>query len=157
MESFTHIDQNNSPCMVDVSSKKETSRMAHAQGEVLLPKVILDKFTGNDIESKKGPVFQTAIIAATMAVKKTSEMIPFCHPLLIENIKIKVRLEKNKAVIDAQVYCFGKTGVEIEALHGVQIAALTIYDMCKALSHKMEIQNLRLIAKKGGKSEYTSL
>jgi cyclic pyranopterin phosphate synthase len=154
MKEFSHVDKNNNPCMVDVSDKKETSRFAHARTEVWLPKVIRDKFIDGDIVSKKGPVFQTAIISGIMALKKTSELIPFCHQLNIEGSKIEINLVGENAVIDCSVKTFGKTGVEMEALMGAQIAALTIYDMCKAFGHEMIIGNGRLIEKKGGKSDF---
>lgn len=154
MKEFSHVDKNNNPCMVDVSDKKETSRFAHARTEVWLPKIIRDEFIDGDIVSKKGPVFQTAIISGIMALKKTSELIPFCHQLNIEGSKIEINLVGENAVIDCRVKTFGKTGVEMEALMGAQISALTIYDMCKAFGHEMIIRNGRLIEKKGGKSDF---
>ncbi len=154
MEGFSHIDQNNNPCMVDVSDKKETRRYALAYSEVWLPQIIRDQFSDGEIKTKKGPVFQTAIIAGTMALKKTAELIPFCHQINIEGSKVEIKLEGELAIIECRVKNTGKTGVEMEALVGAQIAALTIYDMCKALGHDMEIRNCRLIKKTGGKSDY---
>ena len=153
MKEFSHVDNNNNPCMVDVSEKNETSRFALARTEVWLPLIVREQFKDGDIQSKKGPVFQTAIIAGTMALKRTSELIPFCHQLNIEGSKVEISLIGEHAVIDCSVKTFGKTGVEMEALLGAQLAALTIYDMCKAFGHDMKIQNGRLIEKKGGKSD----
>ncbi|RLA65598.1 MAG: cyclic pyranopterin monophosphate synthase MoaC [Epsilonproteobacteria bacterium] len=151
---LTHVDEKNNPKMVDVSPKVETNRYAYARCHVVLPPEIIDLFSGKEIHSKKGPVFQTAIIAGTMALKQTSALIPFCHQLNIEGSKIEIKMEKNIAFVDCTVKCFGKTGVEMEALMGAQIAALTIYDMCKAISQNIVIDNLHLVKKKGGKSDY---
>jgi len=155
-DSFTHIDTNNNPTMVNVSDKNITLRMAHAQGFIAVSTEIMSQLINGDIQTKKGPVFHTAIIAGTMEVKKTSELIPFCHPLLIEGCKIEIVpiIEKNKIKIDCIVEITGKTGVEMEALTGVSIAALTIYDMCKAITHEMTIGEIKLLKKKGGKSDY---
>jgi cyclic pyranopterin phosphate synthase len=110
---------------------------------------------GDEIQSPKGPVFQTAIIAGTMAAKRTHELIPFCHPLGLESCKISVAMnEQGEAVIDCRVRVHHKTGVEMEALTGVSVAALTIYDMCKALSHDIVIGDIRLQSKTGGKSDF---
>lgn len=154
MSPFSHIDKNNMPCMVDVSQKKETCRFAHARSTIWLPENIRSKFIDNDIQSKKGPVFQTAIIAGTMALKKTAELIPFCHSLNIESSSIEIELENELVIIDCKVKTSGKTGVEMEALMGASNAALTIYDMCKAFGHEMEIRSTKLIEKSGGKSDY---
>ena len=135
MSGFSHVDACNNPCMVNVADKKETVRYAKATSEVWLPKVIRDQFKNGDIQSKKGPVFHTAIIAGTMAIKQTSQIIPFCHPLNIEGSQIVIELIDENAVITCSVNTFGKTGVEMEALVGSQVAALTIYDMCKAFGH----------------------
>ena len=154
MSQFTHINEAGEPCMVDVSDKTITSRTAVARSEVWLPKVIRDQFCDGDIISKKGPVFQTAIIAATMGLKKTSELIPFCHQINIEGSKVDIELVGECAVIECLCKTSGKTGVEMEALMGAQIAALTIYDMCKAFGHEMKIQNCHLVKKTGGKSDF---
>ena len=156
--SFTHVNKNNDPCMVNVSEKNVTTRKATAKGEVYLPPEILSHFSGGEIHSKKGPVFQTAIIAATMAVKKTSEIIPFCHPIAIEGCDVTINInDERKVEILCTVSCSGKTGVEMEAIMGVQTAAITIYDMCKALSQKMVIDQVRLLEKSGGKSDIKNL
>lgn len=138
--------------MVDISSKEVTVRSACAQSQIQLTEEMRPYFSGKELILKKGPVFQTAIIAATMAVKKTSEIIPFCHPLPIESCKITISHDENlRVTILCEVKTIAKTGIEMEALHGAMTAALTIYDMCKALSHKMTIGSTQLISKTGGK------
>jgi cyclic pyranopterin phosphate synthase len=153
---FTHIDADtNYPTMVDVSDKQVTKRTAVAQSIVVLGEEVMNQFVGNDIQTKKGPVFQTAIIAGTMAAKKTADLIPLCHPLAIENIKIAITINaEREVVIECTAVITSKTGVEMEALTGASIAALTIYDMCKAFSHDIVIKETKLIQKTGGKSDY---
>jgi cyclic pyranopterin phosphate synthase len=150
---LTHIDAKNNPTMVDVSDKNITMRSATAKSIIVLPEVISSKINENgELNLKKGPVFQTAIIAGTMAVKKTSNLIPFCHPLLITSTKVKINQISNKKLeVICTVKIEGKTGVEMEALMGASVAALTIYDMCKALSHEIIIESTQLIEKSGGK------
>lgn len=148
---FTHL-KNNKPHMVDVGAKKKSKRLARAQAKIKMGKSILSQFQKGDINTPKGPVFHTAIIAGTQAVKKTSELIPFCHPLLLDGITIDIALEKNFVIITCTVRCEQKTGVEMEALTGASVAALTVYDMCKSVSHDMEIQEIKLLEKQGGKS-----
>ncbi len=151
---FSHVDNKNNPCMVDISKKNVTARYAHANSIITLPKVVMDHFIDGEIKSKKGPVFSTAIIAATMAVKKTADLIPFCHPLIIDSCDVQIKVINQKDVsIDCKVKISGKTGVEMEALTGASVAALTIYDMCKAFSHDMTISEISLIEKTGGKSD----
>lgn len=152
---FTHLDPvTASPIMVDVSNKPVTKRIAKAQSIVVLGEEIMQHLNGNDIQTKKGPVFQTAILAGTMAAKKTSDLIPLCHPLNIENCKVVIDInEKNEVVVNCTVSITSKTGVEMEALTGASVAALTIYDMCKAFSHDIVIKETRLIEKTGGKSD----
>ena len=152
---FTHVDEKNFPNMVDVAEKKVTVRTAIAKGCLHVPAAIFENFDGKDLNSKKGPVFSTAIVAATMAVKKTSDIIPFCHPLAIEGCKVDI-VFLNPTTIEITVYVktTGKTGIEMEALTGVQVAALTLYDMCKSWTHELEINNVRLVKKTGGKSDY---
>ena len=140
--------------MVNVSDKAVTKRAATAKASMFLGTEIVAHFTNDDLITKKGPVFQTAIIAGIQAVKKTSELIPMCHPLLINGVDIDID------IVDAEnieVFCTvtieGKTGVEMEALTGANIACLTIYDMCKAISQKMVIREVMLIEKTGGKSD----
>lgn len=153
---FTHIDpSNNLPSMVDVGGKHITKRMAKAQSVVVLPPEVIALLSNNDIGTKKGPVFQTAIIAGTMAVKRTAELIPLCHPLQIDNCKIRINVnESNEVIIECVVSMTGKTGVEMEALTGASIAALTIYDMCKSFSHNIVIKETKLLEKTGGKSDH---
>lgn len=141
--------------MVDVTDKAVTEREARAQARVLLPPEVRAAIEGDEIRGPKGPVFQTAIIAGTMAAKRTHELIPFCHPLGIESCKLAIELDEDgAAVIDCRVRVTHKTGVEMEALTGATVAALTIYDMCKALSHDIVIGDVRLLAKSGGKSDF---
>lgn len=151
---FTHIDSSNNPSMVDVSNKIVTQREATAQSNILLTQEIVAQFKDGEITSKKGPVLQTAIIAGTMAVKKTAELIPFCHPLAIEKCTFKTDLNGLLLSIFCTVKVSGKTGVEMEALVGASTAALTVYDMCKALSHDLVIQETKLVSKTGGKSDF---
>jgi cyclic pyranopterin phosphate synthase len=151
---LTHIDKNNLPTMVDITDKKVTERVATASAKVILPQNIVDLFEDGDLTTKKGPVIQTAIIAGTMAVKKTSELIPFCHPIALESIKINIQLESNVLNVQCRVRNTGKTGVEMEALQGVSTATLTIYDMCKAMSHDIQITDIQLEQKSGGKRDF---
>ncbi|MCK5884051.1 MAG: cyclic pyranopterin monophosphate synthase MoaC [Bacteriovoracaceae bacterium] len=155
MGDFTHVNDANNPCMVDVGDKAITTRVATAKALVYLPEEVMNHFQGNEINSKKGPVFHTAIIAGTMGAKKTSELIPFCHPLQIDGCDITIEVNTDKKVeISCTVKTTGKTGIEMEALTGASIAALTIYDMCKAFSHEIVIESCELLFKTGGKSDY---
>ena len=154
MAKLSHIDAQNRPRMVDVGDKQATDRSAHARTIVRLPDAIAVHISGDEIETKKGPVFATAIIAGVMAAKKTHELIPFCHPLGLENCKLNVELQGNDVVIDCRARVHGKTGVEMEALTGASVAALTVYDMLKAMSHDIVIAETRLIAKSGGKQDF---
>jgi cyclic pyranopterin phosphate synthase len=140
--------------MVDVSEKSRTTREAHARSIVVLPDEVLRQVSGDEIATKKGPVFATAIIAGVMAAKKTHELIPFCHPLGLESCKVSIELDGNKALIDCRCKVTHKTGVEMEALTGASVAALTIYDMLKAVSHDIVISDTRLMAKSGGKQDF---
>ena len=149
---LTHIDQKNLPTMVDVADKKITSRFALARAQVQLPLAFQKYAKENEIYLKKGAVFQTAIIAGTMGVKKTHELIPFCHALPIESCKFDIEIDENLLVtIDCEVKTQAKTGVEMEAITGATVAALTIYDMCKALSHEIILKETKLLMKLGGK------
>jgi cyclic pyranopterin phosphate synthase len=154
MSKLSHIDDGNRPTMVDVSDKSTTRREAHAQSVVVLPEAVLAALDGDEINSKKGPVFATAVIAGVMAAKKTHELIPFCHPLGLEDCNIEIAVAEGKAVIDCRCRVTHKTGVEMEALTGASVAALTIYDMCKALSHDIVIGETRLMMKTGGKQDF---
>lgn len=151
---FTHIDATGNPQMVDVSEKIITKRIAKAQAVVQLGKKIISQMKGDELITKKGPVFHTAIIAGVMAAKRTHELIPFCHPLALEDCKIKISVKKNKAIINTEAVITSKTGVEMEALTAASVAALTIYDMCKALSHNIVIEEIKLMEKRGGKKDF---
>lgn len=140
--------------MVDVSDKAISARFAHASTDVVLPDNVLRQVHDNDIATKKGPVFATAIIAGVMAAKRTHELIPFCHPLGLDSCKIDIAIDESIARIDCRCKVSHRTGVEMEALTGASVAALTIYDMLKAISHDIVINNTRLIAKSGGKSDF---
>ena len=153
--SFTHLDADQHPTMVDVSGKAATKRTATAEARVHFPPDVAQALRSNGLRSAKGPVFDTAIVAGVMGAKRTHELIPFCHPLAIENCKIAIDLQGDVAVISCTVSVHHKTGVEMEALTGASVAALTVYDMCKALSHGIVIGNVRLLAKDGGKRSYT--
>nr|WP_298727940.1 cyclic pyranopterin monophosphate synthase MoaC [uncultured Steroidobacter sp.] len=153
MATFTHIDSGSRPTMVDVSDKVVTKRTATAQTRVRFPAEVAEALRSQQFNTPKGPVFQTAIIAGTMAAKRTHELIPFCHPLGIEKCNVAIEMEADDAVVRCTVSVHHKTGVEMEALTGASVAALTIYDMCKALSHDIVIAQTRLIEKRGGKSD----
>lgn len=149
---LTHLDENNRPKMVDVSDKKETTRVAIASGQISMSKEAYDAIITNN--TKKGPVLQTAVIASIMGVKKTSELIPMCHPLLLSGINCDIEelpsLPGFKLIVTAKLN--GQTGVEMEALTGTSIGLLTIYDMVKAIDKSMVISNVQLQSKSGGKS-----
>ena len=151
---FTHLDSDRHPTMVDVGDKAATKRTAVAEARVRFPATVADSLRENGLRSAKGPVFDTAIVAGVMGAKRTHELIPFCHPLGLENCRITIDLDGDTAVIRCTVSVHHKTGVEMEALTGASIAALTLYDMCKALSHDIIISDLRLLAKDGGRSSY---
>ena len=139
--------------MVDVSEKKVSKRTATARSVVQLPDAVLELLANGELHTKKGAVFQTAIIAGTMAAKKTGELIPLCHPLGLENCILDIRVnERREVVIHCTASVEAKTGVEMEALVGASVAALTIYDMCKAVDKGMVIEQVRLLEKLGGKS-----
>ena len=151
---FTHLDADQRPTMVDVSGKAATQRTATAEARVQFPAAVADALRDNGLRSPKGPVFDTAIVAGVLGAKRTHELIPFCHPLGIESCRIAIDLEGDAAVIRCSVSVHHKTGVEMEALTGASIAALTVYDMCKGLSHDIVIGGVRLLSKDGGKSAY---
>ena len=154
MAELSHVDDRNRPAMVDVGGKAVTAREANARSIVVLPEAVLVALDGDEIRSKKGPVFATAIIAGVMAAKKTHELIPFCHPLGLDSCDIAIALDGDRAVIDCRCKVTHKTGVEMEALTGASVAALTVYDMCKALSHDIVISETRLMMKTGGKEDF---
>jgi cyclic pyranopterin monophosphate synthase len=151
---LTHVDEANRPTMVDVGDKAVTTRTASARARVVFPADAIVQ-SGDVLRTKKGPVFETAIIAGVMAAKRTHDLIPFCHPLPLEDCKIDIAWgDRNEVVIECSVRATHKTGVEMEALTGASVAALTIYDMCKALTHGIEIRDVALLSKTGGKRDY---
>ncbi|MES2374981.1 MAG: cyclic pyranopterin monophosphate synthase MoaC [Bacteroidota bacterium] len=155
MSELTHLDSTGKATMVDVSAKAVTHRTATARSIVYLPHEVLAQLTDGDFQTKKGSVFQTAIIAGIMAAKKTGDLIPLCHPLGLDNCQIDIQInDQQEVVIDCTATITAKTGIEMEALVGASIAALTIYDMCKALSHDIVIKETKLIEKTGGKRDF---
>jgi cyclic pyranopterin monophosphate synthase len=149
---LTHLDERGRPRMVDVGAKAVTHRTAHARVTVAFPPEAARAFAANDFATAKGPVFHTAIVAGVLAAKRTHELIPFCHPLGLEDCAIEISMTGDEAVIDCRVSLHGRTGVEMEALTGASVAALTVYDMCKSLSKGLVIRETRLVEKTGGKS-----
>jgi cyclic pyranopterin monophosphate synthase len=154
VDKLTHLDEHDRPTMVDVSGKDVTQRVATAEAHVRLPLHVQNALAAAGHRTQKGPVFDTAVIAGVMAAKRTHELIPFCHPLGIEHCAIHVEPEATGLRVECRVSVTHKTGVEMEALTGASIAALTIYDMCKALSHEIEITSVRLLEKRGGKQDF---
>ena len=151
---LTHVDPANRPSMVDVGDKAVTARVARARAVVTFPEGVLDA-AGDPLQTRKGPVVDTAIVAGVLAAKQTHHLIPFCHPIPLEDCAIEVEWnDAGELVIECSVRATHKTGVEMEALTGAAAAALTVYDMCKSLSHGIRIRNLRLVAKTGGKSDF---
>ena len=154
MSRLTHVDKGNRPAMVDVGDKAVTTRTAKARAIVTFPP---DSVPARDEEltTKKGPVFDTAIVAGVMAAKRTHDLIPFCHPLPIEAVKLTIDWGKaGEIIVECAVRATHKTGVEMEALTGASVAALTIYDMCKALTHGIVIREIGLVEKTGGKRDW---
>jgi cyclic pyranopterin monophosphate synthase len=151
---FSHLDDEQRPTMVDVSDKAPTHRTAVAESRVRFPQAVAAALRANGLRSPKGPVFDTAIIAGVMGAKRTHELIPFCHPLGLESCRITIDMDGDSALVRCSVSVHHKTGVEMEALTGASIAALTVYDMCKALSHDIVISDTRLLSKDGGKSRH---
>lgn len=152
--SLSHLNSDGNPAMVDVGTKSVSRRTARARSVVGLGSGIMQHLNGVDIQTRKGPVFQTAVIAGTMAAKRTDDLIPLCHSLGLDNCQITITAEGTDAIIDCFVSTEGKTGVEMEALVGASVAALTIYDMCKALSHDIIIRETKLMEKTGGKRDF---
>lgn len=156
MDKLSHVNNAGLAAMVDIQSKTASPRTAIAQSIVVLPQVVLEAMMrDNGLYSPKGSVFQTAIIAGIMAAKKTGDLIPLCHPIGLENCQLEISFDpENQVVINCIATVTAKTGVEMEALVGASIAALTIYDMCKALSHDIVIKHTKLMAKTGGKRDF---
>ncbi len=151
---LTHITEEGNPGMVDVSRKNISDRKARARAIVHLGPEIISHLSDGEINTEKGPVFQTAIIAGTMAAKKTGDLIPLCHPLGLESCDFEIKVSHNDVVIYCTTGINAKTGVEMEALTGAGLAALTIYDMCKAMSHDIVIKEIKLMEKTGGKNDF---
>ena len=151
-DKLTHLDAAGRPRMVDVGAKAVTRRRALAQAIVRFPAAVARTLRAQGMRAAKGPVIDTAIIAGTMAVKRTHELIPFCHPLPIERCDIAIDFcSPTELAVRCEVAIAHRTGVEMEALTGAAVAALTVYDMCKALSHEIVIGEVRLLEKSGGK------
>jgi molybdenum cofactor biosynthesis protein MoaC len=148
----SHLDKKNNPILVDVGGKNITHRTAEAEGEVVFDKITFKKI--EKLKSKKGSIKNVAIVAGIMGAKQTSKLIPLCHNIPIDSVKIEItkNAKKNILIVNAKVKTSYKTGVEIEALTSVAVSCLTIYDMCKYLNKSIKIKNIKLISKKGGKS-----
>lgn len=154
---LTHLDPDGRPAMVDISGKPETAREAVAECRVRFPADVAAQLRASGLKSAKGSIVDTAIIAGTMAVKRTHELIPFCHPLPIDGCRIAVEWHGERELrIACTVRTTHRTGVEMEALTGATVAALTVYDMCKALSHRIVLGPAKLLAKRGGKRDVGS-
>jgi len=151
---ITHLSKKNKPQIIDISNKEITKRTATAQGSIIFSKKTFKKL--EKMQTKKGEITNVAILAGIMGAKKTSELIPLCHNIDITNVDIKITTNKklSNLVINASVKSTSKTGVEMEALTAVSISCLTIYDMCKSLDKNIIIDKIKLISKKGGKSDY---
>lgn len=152
---LTHIDASGRPAMVDVSGKAVTAREAVAECRVRFPAAVAAELRKSGLRSAKGGIVDTAVIAGTMAVKRTHELIPFCHPLPIDGVKLAIDWHGERELrIECTVKTVHRTGVEMEALTGATVAALTVYDMCKALSHAIVIGPAKLAGKRGGKRDF---
>jgi cyclic pyranopterin phosphate synthase len=152
---LSHLNARRQPAMVDVGAKAVTRRVAIAEARVRLPRSVARALRASGHRTKKGPVFDTAIVAGVQAAKRAHELIPFCHPLALENCQLHIEhRQAQEIVVRCEVSVHHRTGVEMEALTGAAVAALTIYDMCKALSHDIEIAGLRLLAKSGGRRRF---
>jgi cyclic pyranopterin phosphate synthase len=154
---LSHVSSGGAPAMVDVSGKAASLRVATAEAIVRFPAEAFRALEAAGFATAKGPVFHTAIVAGTMAAKRTHELIPFCHPLGLERCDVAVEPSGDRAVaIRCTAAVHHRTGVEMEALTGASVAALTVYDMCKSLSHGIVIESLRLVEKTGGKSDFAA-
>lgn len=153
---FSHLDAQNRPSMVNVGDKPVTKRSAHAVAIVTLPDALAALLRDGEIATKKGPIFQTAVLAGVMGAKKTGELIPLCHPLALDDCQVEIKPDpaRGEIAIHCRVQTDAKTGVEMEAMTGASIAALTFYDMAKAVTHGIVIKEVRLLEKTGGKSDY---
>ena len=157
MSELSHLDAQGRPRMVDVSSKAVTNRRARAACRVLLGTELLARLQGDDFQTRKGSVVGTATLAGIMAAKQCSSLIPLCHPLPLDHCSVNIEPSGDDSLhIECECSTSSKTGVEMEALTGASVAALTVYDMCKAANPAIEIHNLRLVEKRGGKSDFLS-
>lgn len=155
MAKLTHLDARGLPAMVDVSAKAATAREAVAECRVRFPAAVAAQLRASGLRSAKGGVAETAIVAGTMAVKRTHELVPFCHPLPIDGCRFDVDWSGERELrIECAVRTTHRTGVEMEALTGATVAALTVYDMCKALSHAIVLGPAKLLGKRGGKRDF---
>lgn len=157
MSDFTHIDAEGNARMVDVGDKADTQRTATARGSVLMAAETLQKIMERGF--KKGDVLSVAQLAGIMGAKRTPDLIPLCHPLMLTSVKVELTPDPERSAVDIEATCklTGQTGVEMEALTAVSVAALTVYDMCKAVDKAMRITDVRLMHKAGGKSgEFTA-
>ncbi|KAL4167504.1 hypothetical protein KRP22_012988 [Phytophthora ramorum] len=157
---LTHVGSDGSPRMVDVGNKQVTRRSATARSTIRLPPAVLlelQRVGGEQLVGPKGPISTTATIAGVMGAKSTSSLLPFCHPLPLENCQVQLHVVAPDAIhVECKVQVTHKTGVEMEALTGASVAALCVYDMCKALSHEIVIEDTRLVDKSGGKRDFSS-
>ena len=153
LPALSHLDEDQQPRMVDVGGKPVTTRTAQAQARVKFPAAVAAQLQADGYATPKGAVLTVANIAGVMGAKATAQLIPLCHPLALDKCLIAIHMEGNDALIDCTVACRGSTGVEMEALTGASVAALTLYDMCKAMSHDIVIGEIRLLRKTGGKSD----
>jgi cyclic pyranopterin phosphate synthase len=153
---FSHLDSRNRPSMINVGGKAVTKRTAHAVAIVTLPGELAALLQNGEIATKKGPIFQTAILAGVMGAKKTAELIQLCHPLALDDCQIEIvpDVARGEIAIHCRVQTHAKTGVEMEAMTGAGLAALTFYDMAKSVTHDIVIKDVRLLEKTGGKSDY---
>lgn len=153
---FSHLDASNRPSMVDVGAKAVTRRTAHAVARVTLPGELAALLRDGEIATKKGPLFHTAVLAGVMGAKRTSDLIPLCHPLALHDCQVEILPDpaRGEVEVHCRVSTEARTGVEMEALTGASVAALTLYDMAKAVSHGIVIREIRLLEKTGGKRDY---
>jgi|SRR6476469_5472492 len=155
MENFTHVNEANQPTMVDVGAKASTRRLARARCRVVLGPELLARVQAGELPSHKGPVIHTAILAGIMGAKRTADLIPLCHPLGLDDCQVSIVPDGADALrVECTAVVTGRTGVEMEALTGATVAALTLYDMCKAFSHDITIEQVQLIEKTGGKRDF---
>ncbi len=152
---MSHLNSRGEVNMVNVAHKPVTLRTAKAKAVVVFPDEVFEKLASHEFHLPKGPLLQTAVLAGIMAAKRTGELIPLCHPIGLDSVNVEMQIQPNEIHVFCNTTITAKTGVEMEALTGAAIAALTIYDMCKALSHDICIRDIQLIEKKGGKHDFS--